>query len=1173
MTAGCAEHLEILHAVAADLLERLYKQRKYLQAADLASLHLSEKVAKRFLEKFPLLHDALKEKDAGYELFLNNAHTILADLEPFFTVLCQLLEFRDHALVLLHEMSNPKTILSFSLELNELAFSGYYNLMLQYAKLHILLGVLASPHGRGKLALAAYAKAHAVMNQGRVPAEYEALAKYLCDYEQPIPKLQDDLSKARLRVADTLLPLGMQIIRLSDPGHLRQEGVLSPLGSGGGGAAGAAKPADDPLFARLTEARQWLVYGLLLYPDDLAEAGAIDLLLALLSVSYVLPVYGSEVIYPHSEFDVDYKTAFRWIKKKDEAKKFASQIKESRIQAFRGAGKIHATSRSILITKLSHLHAALTDAPALLMPKFATMLTALKLAREEVIWWTLHADAIPEELTKKEASAEKDPAIFHPASVQALLRLMSALTTDALAQKAVLTEAAAARMQLHKDVVRERSGQLGESVALPHEVAPVLREMPSHLALAGEVGIDLRGVRLNVLRLVCELSRPHLLALAASNKALSTLLKELHAISELSLVIDTTEALLRSATEPTALLSDPAKLERIFVCALDAKPTDCLVMLSLAARAGSISVSEKTSPLPSMMQRMGERIHSLLRELADHFRSQRTNPHGVGSILDVVQKCCTLCKALDTAQPIVYHRSTGPPVSISLQAWLREQFEGFVEGHVQWILFPSPNSTEPRMPTIALSLFADLSHALAVLEPYINLDAHAMLDAVVVRELGALEVAGPDVVANEPEVDTNEHGGLAVRAEGPIIDEESVERAKATRDAGDEAQSPTLIQRLKLWLRKLAESCQRPDGPQYVPGRLAFGKSALDVVQISALSRLVGTRGMKQLGQVLLDVAAESPVAIGSILSKNAKELDAIATTFEKSRALDPLYNQLSDLNILLASSRALGIILVSRSLFQQGIRSAKAELLPPAVPSFIAGLGQQQLPDGQRAGMALPQVTELLTAFGQIGGAENDAYLVQLLADRCGIPHPQDGGAALWASLPYALALMFTLPEWVQAPPKLAEDGIAGNVHCIVHALHALLCMADPHMNNGHPELPAEGAAFAQGRFAHRRFLEVASLVLLRQRQFLMTGQLKPQDVPARERCIASMVLVCEQLVELAEPLGYGDLQAFLPYSLVLSSYTTVSQPVSVVAGLEAHFATAVDVSDARGRQMSGRL
>ena len=95
MTAGCAEHLEILHAVAADLLERLYKQRKYLQAADLASLHLSEKVAKRFLEKFPLLHDALKEKDAGYELFLNNAHTILADLEPFFTVLCQLLEFRE----------------------------------------------------------------------------------------------------------------------------------------------------------------------------------------------------------------------------------------------------------------------------------------------------------------------------------------------------------------------------------------------------------------------------------------------------------------------------------------------------------------------------------------------------------------------------------------------------------------------------------------------------------------------------------------------------------------------------------------------------------------------------------------------------------------------------------------------------------------------------------------------------------------------------------------------------------------------------------------------------------------------------------------------------------------------------------------------------------------------
>lgn len=155
-----------------------------------------------------------------------------------------------------------------------------------------------------------------------------------------------------------------------------------------------------------------------------------------------------------------------------------------------------------------------------------------------------------------------------------------------------------------------------------------------------------------------------------------------------------------------------------------------------------------------MLQRTAERIHVLLRELADHFRAQRTNPHGISSVLDVIQKCCTLCKALDRAPPLIYTRpGGGQPVIISLQAWLREQFEAFVEAHMQWTIFPSPNSTEPRMPTIALSLRSDLSHALAILEPYINLDAHAMLDAVVVRELGAIDNAGPRPPLSRPAVD------------------------------------------------------------------------------------------------------------------------------------------------------------------------------------------------------------------------------------------------------------------------------------------------------------------------------------------------------------------------------------------------------------------------------------
>jgi hypothetical protein len=311
-----AEHLEILLAVGADLMERFYAVHKELMTANFEKDHfIRDKVAKRLGDKFPQLVDALKEKDAGYEDFITNAHLIMKHFEPFFMLLRQVGEFRLRALELIHEMSNE--IVKFDIELNGIIFSGYFNLMLQVAKLHILVGMVAKPAGRGKLALSAYAKAHAVMMQGRVPHEYEELAKYLLDYESPLPHLQDDFAKAKLRVADTLLPIAMQVVGFADPGHLRAEEVLSPLLTTRSAAKNA--PVVDPLFARLPEAKQWLIYGLLMRPDELGEeAGAVDLLMALLSSTYALPVYGGEYIFPHSEFDADSKTLLKWLKRKDE---------------------------------------------------------------------------------------------------------------------------------------------------------------------------------------------------------------------------------------------------------------------------------------------------------------------------------------------------------------------------------------------------------------------------------------------------------------------------------------------------------------------------------------------------------------------------------------------------------------------------------------------------------------------------------------------------------------------------------------------------------------------------------------------------------------------------------------------------------------------------------------
>ena len=324
----------------------------------------------------------------------------------------------------------------------------------------------------------------------------------------------------------------------------------------------------------------------------------------------------------------------------------------------------------------------------------------------------------------------------------------------------------------------------------------------------------------------------------------------------------------------------------------------------------------------------------------------------------------------------------------------------------------------------------------------------------------------------------------------------------------------------------------------------------MDAFQLSALCRLVGDAGMRQLGSVALDAACRAPMMLRDVLQKNGEALGAIASTFERKGELPSdaeVVLSVVNLPIVLASCRALGVALVARSLLQEGVRSAKGELLPGVVASFVSGLGSQQLPDGARAGQQLSPVMDLLEGYGQLGGGFMDAPLLDAVASQCRVAdEPQ-----LWAQLPYLIALVFTLPEWHGIGVSLEDDRLAGNAHCLVHALHALLCLCEPHMPRAYGEVEPVSEA-GQRKAAHRRFVQLVSLILLEKRRALTEGgggggSKEAREAAAKERAIAAMVLVLEQLIQVAEPLGYGDLQRSVPASLMLASYAAVAQPLQV--------------------------
>ena len=172
------------------------------------------------------------------------------------------------------------------------------------------------------------------------------------------------------------------------------------------------------------------------------------------------------------------------------------------------------------------------------------------------------------------------------------------------------------------------------------------------------------------------------------------------------------------------------------------------------------------------------------------------------------------------------------------------------------------------------------------------------------------------------------------------------------------------------------------------------------------------------------------------------------------------------------------------RQLLLEGLEAAKKQLLPQSVMSFVQGLGEQQLPDGRRAGQYLQPVASLLAGYGVPGGIHQDAQLQQVLHDQCGVSDSQQ----LWSTLPYMLALTFTLPKWGSVKPDLSQDTITGNLHCMALAVHALLAMVENHDPRMRPSPDGEAPTIRPSH-SHRRFMEVSSLVLLHLRQSLESG------------------------------------------------------------------------------------
>ena len=1101
---GAAERLALLDAAADDLLKRTTVLKN--DTPTFIKALFPEKQQRKLVQHF---QDQQPPNSLAHilEFIHQDTKRHVYKLTPVYNLVKHILEFNQLALTLIHELSTE--VVSFSFDVNELLFCAYFELAVKYAKVNLLLSNFLSPGGCAKVALAVFYRAHQAQLFAE-PSDWVPVSQFALELERPMQKLQADMKEANLRVFDSFAPLGARLMLLSDPEYLRAEEVLSPAFTPTRkGDAMNVNGNVEPLLAHLSDVRYWVVYGFLLCPEQLAEEGAVDLLMRVLDTLYVLPIYGSDYIWAHAAFDVDPKTLSRWLRnRKDVVKKFQSALKESRITAFRLAPIAHNAQRSACADKLSKVLSTFLDSPELLLPWLPCLLAILRLAQAEIEWWVFHYNAVPDGVPRRvrDEAAEQLKVTFDPTPIHALCRYMIQLRSLVRLKRSALAESSCKR--LSGEMLAEYN-TLASAIPfgkIPGRVAGFLRNIPSHLQYAASGTADLRGLRLNSLRIVTEMSSAGSFGLVLRSKQLQKIMHWLHEAAVLSAFSDNCLHLVDSAISAYSLVTNVEKFENVlFANAVSFKPSDCLALLELAC------ASDDSEPLVKRcLETIEQTLYTLLDETRRQFVACRAGMTGLEYSNTV--RLCAFCTAFERTYPLEL-----PGYSLTMSEWLREHIDKYVSEQLRSYFVNIDGS--PATPTEAASKVRDLSLTLSAISRAVSIDVHSILSSRLAHEFQGSNDAPP---ADFTRVDDKQVDGG---------DEDKIPEVNAlpdmipkTNTGGAPSNGVTSLRQILVgWLEGAVEAAFQPTTSTiYLPGRGSFVGQMLDMARLADLCVCIGSAAVNAMDEALIDMAAAQAAGLRHALELNREFLQAFDAAYEKSLEI-PSKVELCEHERIVRSVQRMGVMLAARFLLNKGAGAAKRRVLPSSVSDFVLVLGEQLLPNGTRS-TSLPLVATLLAEFGA-PTLEHDTRLLEALTNACSVTLLAD----TWRGLPSLLAFSLCHPLWDSLATSLSSDALPGNLHTSAFAFHALLTMVEPIM----PIIDQYPLR------AHRYFVDVATAVFLEKRIGIGHDTAASNKALAlRERSLGGIVLLLQQFASCIDPLSATLLQPHLPHALILAQY-----------------------------------
>ncbi|RZC67779.1 hypothetical protein C5167_011465 [Papaver somniferum] len=412
-----------LNEVAQGLLAKMYRLNQILDYPDSLSHVFSDgfwksgiipnhpKICIIVSKKFPEHPSKLqleKVDKIALDSLNDNAEVHFQRLEPWISLLLDLMAFREEALRLILDLSS--TVITLLPHQNSLILHAFMDLFCSFIRVSLFSEKATSNPIPRKMLLQMYNLLHAMLRNGRDCESYHRLVQFVDSYDPPIKGLHEDLNFVSPRIGEVLEAVGPIIFLSTDSKKLRNEGFLSPYHPRYPDIlTNTAHPMRAQDLANVTSYRDWVLFGYLVCPDELLRVTSIDIALVALKENLILTLFRDEFILLHEDYQTyvlpkileSKKMAKSGRAKQKEAdleysvaKQVEKMISEVHEQALVSCDAIHRERRILLKQEIGRMVLFFTDQPSLLAPNIQMVFSALALAQSEVLWYFQHVGVI-----------------------------------------------------------------------------------------------------------------------------------------------------------------------------------------------------------------------------------------------------------------------------------------------------------------------------------------------------------------------------------------------------------------------------------------------------------------------------------------------------------------------------------------------------------------------------------------------------------------------------------------------------------------------------------------------------------------------------------------------------------------------------------------------------------